>query len=584
VKAHKKAKVISLSKKECTRARPLALNTVELLRSSSAGLGIGPHQAMQIAERLYTQGYISYPRTETTSYPPNFDLVGTLRIQTSNSEWSDIASALLSEGIKKPRTGHDAGDHPPITPMKSASRNTFPDKDAWKVYEFIARHFIGTISGDLKYERTTVRYSIGDEKFSKSFDVVLNPGFTQIMNWLEMESSHQLLSGTKVGDEFAIAEAKLNERQTSPPDYLTEADLISLMEKHGIGTDASIPTHINNICLRNYVKVSSGRRLVPTKLGIVLVHGYQRIDKSLVLPTSRASVEKKLNLIAEGKASYETVLQNTLDDFSQKFDNFSQNIQAMDELFEVSFSSLAESGKPLSRCGKCRRYLKLITAKPQRLYCPNCDETYSLPANGSLRTYKELKCPLDEFELLYFSGQKGKSFVLCPQCYSGNKSDLTFNCFNEATKVLITNEKCEKCDSKLVDLYHKKETEVKEIKGCVFCSPELKASFEIKDRSARQFRPFLKSANAQEKHTTIATTPDNNTNGDNYEHFQSNRSRGRGGGGGGGGRRGSGRGGPKHGLRGASRGSRGKGRGKSRGQEGYVSQDKPKGLQLFDFF
>jgi DNA topoisomerase-3 len=67
------------------------------------------------------------------------------------------------------------------------------------------------------------------------------------------------------------------EKQTSPPDYLTEAELISLMEKHGIGTDASISVHINNICERNYVTVTSGRRLVPTPLGIVLVHGYQKV-------------------------------------------------------------------------------------------------------------------------------------------------------------------------------------------------------------------------------------------------------------------------------------------------------------------
>lgn len=69
----------------------------------------------------------------------------------------------------------------------------------------------------------------------------------------------------------------LQERQTSPPEYLSEAELITLMEKHGIGTDASIPTHINNICQRNYVTVTNGRRLVPTSLGIVLVHGYQKV-------------------------------------------------------------------------------------------------------------------------------------------------------------------------------------------------------------------------------------------------------------------------------------------------------------------
>ena len=69
------------------------------------------------------------------------------------------------------------------------------------------------------------------------------------------------------------------EKQTSPPDYLTEAELISLMERHGIGTDASIPVHINNICERNYVTVAAGRRLQPTTLGVVLVHGYQKVGR-----------------------------------------------------------------------------------------------------------------------------------------------------------------------------------------------------------------------------------------------------------------------------------------------------------------
>lgn len=67
--------VESVTEKDLVKPRPLALNTVELMRAASAGLGIGPHTAMTIAERLYTQGFISYPRTETTSYPQNFDLM-----------------------------------------------------------------------------------------------------------------------------------------------------------------------------------------------------------------------------------------------------------------------------------------------------------------------------------------------------------------------------------------------------------------------------------------------------------------------------------------------------------------------------
>ena len=59
---------------------------------------------------------------------------------------------------------------------------------------------------------------------------------------------------------------------------------MSLLESNGIGTDASMATHINNICERCYVKVDGSRRLMPTELGICLVKGYKRIDPELVSP------------------------------------------------------------------------------------------------------------------------------------------------------------------------------------------------------------------------------------------------------------------------------------------------------------
>jgi len=61
------------------------------------------------------------------------------------------------------------------------------------------------------------------------------------------------------------------------------------------------------------------------------------------------------------------------------------------------------------RCGKCRRYMKLIMAKPVRLHCASCDETLNVPQNCNIRLNKELRCPLDDYELLYCTtGTSGK--------------------------------------------------------------------------------------------------------------------------------------------------------------------------------
>lgn len=143
-----------------------------------------------------------------------------------------------------------------------------------------------------------------------------------------------------------------------------------------------------------------------------------QIDPQLVLPTMRTAVEEQLNLIAKGQADYERVLQHALEIFRLKFIYFVQHIENMDHLFEDTFSSLASSGRNFSRCGKCRRFMKLVASKPARLHCPTCDETYSLPALGKFKLFNELKCPLDDFELLlWVGGPNGKGFPLCPYCY-----------------------------------------------------------------------------------------------------------------------------------------------------------------------
>uniref|UniRef100_A0A2K5JZ85 DNA topoisomerase n=1 Tax=Colobus angolensis palliatus TaxID=336983 RepID=A0A2K5JZ85_COLAP len=410
--------------------------------------------------------------------------------------------------------------------------------DAWRLYEYITRHFIATVSHDCKYLQSTISFRIGPELFTCSGKTVLSPGFTEIMPWQSVPLEESLPTCQR-GDTFPVGEVKMLEKQTSPPDYLTEAELITLMEKHGIA-DASIPVHINNICQRNYVTVESGRRLKPTNLGIVLVHGYYKIDAELVLPTIRSAVEKQLNLIAQGKADYRQVLGHTLDVFKRKFHYFVDSIAGMDELMEVSFSPLAATGKPLSRCGKCHRFMKYIQAKPSRLHCSHCDETYTLPQNGTIKLYKELRCPLDDFELvLWSSGSRGKSYPLCPYCYnhppfrdmkkgmgcnecthpscqhslsmlgigqcvecesgvlvldptSGpkwkvacNKCSVVAHCFENAHRVRVSADTCSVCEAALLDVdFNKAKSPLPgdetQHMGCVFCDPVFQELVELK--------------------------------------------------------------------------------------------------------
>ncbi|KAI8141544.1 DNA topoisomerase [Fennellomyces sp. T-0311] len=428
----KHASVLGVEIKKKSRQRPHALNTVELLKHCSSGLGISPSESMSIAERLYMQGYISYPRTETSKYPESFDLHFVLKEQSHHSNWGHFCEELLQTGFQKPTGGSDVGDHPPITPMRVAEEGDLYG-DAWRIYDFIARTFIGSISPNMQYSTTTAQIAIGDERFECKGSRTVSAGFGAVMHWLR--TPDEPIPDFQKGESLPITSLTLREGKTSPPDYLTEAELIGLMEQNAIGTDASIPTHINNICQRNYVTVTGGaRRLVPTNLGIVLIHGYrkyssfisvsvaktdvfaEKIDPELSLPTMRSDIEQQLNLIALGKAPQKDVLQYFLDMFERKFAYF---IESMDELFEATFSTLAASGRPLSKCGKCKRYMKYIALKPNRLHCPTCDETYSLPMNGNIKLYRELRCPLDDFELvLYTTGSKGTGYPICPFCYN----------------------------------------------------------------------------------------------------------------------------------------------------------------------
>eukprot|EP00878_Enallax_costatus_P033145 GHUV01036535.1.p1 GENE.GHUV01036535.1~~GHUV01036535.1.p1 ORF type:complete len:508 (+),score=89.61 GHUV01036535.1:521-2044(+) len=206
-------RVSSVTTKEDRKGRPHGLNTVELLKVASSALNIGPAQAMAVAERLYTSGYLSYPRTESSAYPPNFDIQGTLSSQVRHPIWGEYAGSLLQQGVSRPKGGVDVGDHPPITPVRAATAEELGGGDAWLIYEFVARHFLASISGDCVLQKTKAVMVAGGETFTATGSVVLRPGFTAIMPWKASQAAP--LPPLKEGEVLQIKSVELTPGKTS---------------------------------------------------------------------------------------------------------------------------------------------------------------------------------------------------------------------------------------------------------------------------------------------------------------------------------------------------------------------------------
>ncbi|KAF8770110.1 DNA topoisomerase 3-alpha like protein [Argiope bruennichi] len=112
------AKVIDIKSRNKSKWRPQPLDTVEFEKLASRKLRINAKEAMTIAEKLYTKGFISYPRTETNIFPKELNLVSLVEQQREDPNWGAFAERVLQWG-PNPRQGNKTDNaHPPIHPTK----------------------------------------------------------------------------------------------------------------------------------------------------------------------------------------------------------------------------------------------------------------------------------------------------------------------------------------------------------------------------------------------------------------------------------------------------------------------------------
>ncbi|KAI6656592.1 DNA topoisomerase 3-alpha [Oopsacas minuta] len=317
-------RVVSKSKSE---PRPLPLNTVELEKKASRKLDMSAKQVMMIAEKLYTQGLISYPRTETNFFPPSFNLVPLVEEQTRAEQWGDTARHILRDS-PTPSEGQKSDQaHPPIYPIKHTSSLQGNER---KVYEFIARHFLACCHKDAQTSETTVEILVNKESFSASGLIITARNYLDVYpydEWCDRRIPH-FTQGERIQIEGCI---EMIECETTPPSYLTEADLIQLMDEHGIGTDATHSDHIERIKMRGYVDVQLDGTLLPSKLGRGLVEGYTKIGHNLANSDLRAELERDLTDICVGKKEKNEVINFMVHRYKQVFTEISSHAILIDE-------------------------------------------------------------------------------------------------------------------------------------------------------------------------------------------------------------------------------------------------------------
>lgn len=365
------ATVSKLQKKPTSKWRPLPLTTVELQKLGSMYLRMDSQRVMNIAEDLYTKGFISYPRTETDSYDRGIDIRKLVEKQVQDGSWGGHAQALLNGGFKWPRPGRNNDQaHPPIHPVNYVVPSSLADDDR-RVYEFVVRRFLACCSEDAKGESTTVEIDYGEEKFSANGLIVLERNYLDVYPY-EKWTSSQPLPRFAMRETFEPTEANITDGETTPPGYLTEPELISLMDANGIGTDATMAEHIAKIKERQYVMTQpraggaptvgangrggrggrSGRgggrggsnagggsgdgggsvqQFIPTTLGVALIEGYDGIglEASLGKPFLRKEMEIKMKEICGGRKSRNDMVHETLEQYRAAFVRTQQQVEVL---------------------------------------------------------------------------------------------------------------------------------------------------------------------------------------------------------------------------------------------------------------
>jgi DNA topoisomerase I len=374
------ATVMEVKQKSATRQPPAPFNTTSFL-TAAAGLGIAPSRAARIAEDLYTDGYISYPRTDNTVYPRSLDLREILGFLKRVEGAGQHAERIANSGKLSPTRGKkETTDHPPIYPTGYASKKALRD-DQWKIYQLVVRRFLATLSGPAKTLRTTLRFDSGGEPLVTGGTVVTEEGWLGVYPY--SRRADEEIPNLDEGDVVKVLGAEILAKETQPPGRYGAGRLINVMEDLGLGTKATRPNIIQNLYDRGYVHDDP---LIPTEKGMAVAQALKDFASEIASHEMTAELEKSMDAISEGRISKENVVDESRDVLRRVYEHLQSS--------ETEFADIVWEGirtdETLGKCPESGHDLIIRRNRKSRkrfVGCtgyPECRVTYPLPQRGEI--------------------------------------------------------------------------------------------------------------------------------------------------------------------------------------------------------
>ncbi|MEO6013642.1 MAG: type I DNA topoisomerase [Devosia sp.] len=353
--------------KKPTKRNPYApFTTSSLQQDASSRLGFSPSRTMQLAQRLYEDGVITYMRTDGIDMAPEAIASARSAIEKEfGTAYLPPTPRIYQNKAKNAQEAHEA-----IRPTDMFRHpETVGDLDQRKLYGLIYRRTLASQMRPAEIERTTADIAVNapgrDITLRAVGSVVTFPGFLAVYGVEaksekdddEDDEDSRELPALAVGDTPKLAEALIEQHFTQPPPRYSEASLIKKMEELGIGRPSTYAATITVLQDRNYVRLEK-RALVPEDRGRIVTAFLENFFAKLVEYGFTAGLEEKLDEISAGNLRWKDVLRDFWTDFTHQTNEIkdlrvSEVLDALNESLKDHIFPAKADGSDPRRCPTC---------------------------------------------------------------------------------------------------------------------------------------------------------------------------------------------------------------------------------------